>query len=53
MKLFTPVNYARVSPVWTKIAPNVNIKFYDAGHILGSAITVLNLKENERIEFGF
>ncbi len=49
MKLFTPVNYARVSPVWTKIAPNVNIKFYDAGHILGSAITVLNLKENERI----
>jgi len=29
-----------------EIATGINLIFYDAGHLLGSAITVLNIKEN-------
>lgn len=41
MARFTPVPYVRDSREWFTIAPNLHLKFYDAGHILGSAVTVL------------
>lgn len=31
-----------------EISAGINLIFYDAGHLLGSAITVLNIKENGR-----
>lgn len=42
---FEPVPYFRLSKEWTQIAPNVRFKFYDAGHILGSAITLLEIND--------
>lgn len=47
---FQPVEYFRKSNEWTKLNKNIRFKFYDAGHILGSAITVLEIKENEDIK---
>ena len=32
------------------ISPHINLTFYDAGHILGSAITELTIYENERTQ---
>lgn len=43
---FSPVPYFRLSNEWTEINENIKFKFYDAGHILGSAITYLEIKEN-------
>lgn len=37
------VPYARFSPQWQEIAQGIRLKFYDAGHILGSAVTVLEV----------
>ncbi len=42
---FKPVPYYRLRPQWTEIAPNIRFKFYDAGHILGSAMVVVEIKE--------
>ena len=42
---FSPVPYFRLSNQWTQIVPGVRFKFYDAGHILGSAITLLEIEE--------
>ena len=39
---FVSVGYHRPLPV----APGVTVTFYDAGHILGSAVVVLDLEEN-------
>lgn len=40
------VPYARESGgTWTSLSPKVRLKMYDAGHILGSAITVLEGEE--------
>ncbi len=37
------VPYSRDSSGWQEIAQGVKLKFYDAGHILGSAISVLEI----------
>ncbi|KKP43451.1 MAG: beta-lactamase [Parcubacteria group bacterium GW2011_GWA2_33_14] len=42
---FEPVAYFRLSGQWTQLTPNIRFKFYDAGHILGSAITLLEITE--------
>jgi metallo-beta-lactamase family protein len=42
LKYFVSVGYDR--PL--EVAPGVTVTFRDAGHILGSAITVLDIKEN-------
>ena len=36
---------ALVSGEWQEILPGVRLKFYDAGHILGSAVSVLSWEE--------
>jgi len=38
---FTPVPYARDHGTWQTVGSQVRLKFYDAGHILGSAVSVL------------
>ena len=42
---FTPVDYFRQSNQWTQLNENIKFKLYDAGHILGSAIIFLEVKE--------
>jgi metallo-beta-lactamase family protein len=42
MRSFVTVGYDRPLPV----APGVSVTFHDAGHILGSAVVVLDVKEN-------
>jgi metallo-beta-lactamase family protein len=42
---FEPVSYFNRSSEWTELNKNIRFKFYDAGHILGSAITLLEIKE--------
>jgi metallo-beta-lactamase family protein len=42
LQLFVSVGFERPIP----IAPGVNLQFFDAGHILGSAVTCLDIKEN-------
>ena len=50
MSLFVGLNYRRTF----KIDDNISVTFYDAGHILGSAIVYLNIKENgKEFTFGF
>ena len=44
LKYFMGLGYDR----WFPVAPGVRAIFYDAGHILGSAITVLDIAENGR-----
>jgi metallo-beta-lactamase family protein len=41
MAQFETVPYARDTNAWQTIAPGVELKFYDAGHILGSAILMV------------
>ena len=47
---FEPVPYFRLSNQWTQLNENMRFKFYDAGHILGSAITLLGIKEGEQVK---
>jgi len=47
---FRPVPYFRLKPEWTEIAPGIRFKFYDAGHILGSAITVVEINEGGKVK---
>lgn len=50
MNLFISINYH----MRLEITPGVKITFYDAGHILGSAVTFIELMENGRkIDLGF
>lgn len=46
MEQFVEVPYQREQKSWHKVADNIHLKFYDAGHILGSAITVLKIGRN-------
>ncbi|MBL7058152.1 MBL fold metallo-hydrolase [Patescibacteria group bacterium] len=48
--LFSPVPYFRKSKQWTKLNENIRFKFYDAGHILGSAVTVIEVKRGNKIK---
>ena len=43
---FVPVGYFRDSNGWTALTPDVRFKLYDAGHILGSAVIVVEAIEN-------
>jgi metallo-beta-lactamase family protein len=43
MQRFEPIPYARNKNRWHDIATNVRCKLYDAGHILGSSIVVLEI----------
>ncbi|OGZ73448.1 MAG: hypothetical protein A2908_04205 [Candidatus Staskawiczbacteria bacterium RIFCSPLOWO2_01_FULL_38_12b] len=47
---FAPVPYFRLSNAWTQLNENIRFKFYDAGHILGSAVTLLEIKERGLIK---
>ena len=47
---FEPVPYFRLKPDWTQINDRIRFKFYDAGHILGSAVTFLEIKEGGAIK---
>ncbi len=50
LKLFRGVNYH----TQINLTPDITLTFYDAGHILGSAITHLTIKEKGRnLSFGF
>lgn len=44
-KLFEPLSYSE----WHELAPELRIRFRDAGHILGSAITELEFREKSDI----
>jgi len=50
LKHFELVDYFNNSNQWTQLNKNIRFKFYDAGHILGSAITFLEIKENDKIK---
>jgi metallo-beta-lactamase family protein len=43
---FEPVPYFRISKQWTELNANVRFKLYDAGHILGSSVIVLETTED-------
>jgi len=45
VSLFTRFQYSFLGNRWMKINDNIRFKFYDAGHILGSAIVVIEIIE--------
>ena len=47
---FESTPYFRLSGQWTQLNKNIRFKFYDAGHILGSAITLLEITENNVVK---
>lgn len=46
IRRFRTFPYVRQENIWHKIHPSINLKFYDAGHILGSAVSVLDINDN-------
>ncbi|MEK7664860.1 MAG: MBL fold metallo-hydrolase [Patescibacteria group bacterium] len=46
VQLFEPIDYFNKSNIWTELNKNIRFKLYDAGHILGSCIIFLEIKEN-------
>lgn len=46
MERFVDIPYQREDGSWHELFEGIRIKLYDAGHILGSAIIVLEYKEN-------
>jgi metallo-beta-lactamase family protein len=50
IKHFEAVPYFNQGNVWKKITDNIRFKFYDAGHILGSAAVLLEIKENGTVK---
>jgi len=46
-RLFSAIPYCNDLPDWHNVGPDFDFKFYNAGHILGSAITVI--KNNHRM----
>ena len=46
LKQLKPVPYYRLRPQWTILNERVRLKFYDAGHILGSSVIYLEIVEN-------
>lgn len=47
---FKPIEYFRESNQWTNLNENIRFKLYDAGHILGSAIILLEITEENVIK---
>ena len=45
MEQFEAVQYAKLGGGWKQLNENIRFKFYDAGHILGSAVTLIEIKE--------
>lgn len=42
MAIWEKIPYQFVRAGWTEIVPGIKVKLYDAGHILGSAVTVID-----------
>ena len=42
---FEPIEYFKQSNQWTELNENIRFKLYDAGHILGSAVIFLEIKD--------
>lgn len=40
-RLFSPVSYSRSAADWQNLGPELDVKLYNAGHILGSAVTLI------------
>ncbi len=47
---FAPTPYFWHSKQWTKLTDNIRFKLYDAGHILGSSIIVLEITEQGKVK---
>lgn len=47
---FEPVQYFNAKGEWTKLNDSIRFKLYDAGHILGSAIILIEVKEDGKIK---
>ncbi|MFA6189908.1 MAG: MBL fold metallo-hydrolase [Candidatus Staskawiczbacteria bacterium] len=47
---FEPVEYFKQSNSWTNLNENIKFKLYDAGHILGSAVILIEIKEGEVVK---
>ncbi len=45
---FFPINYASAGGDWEPLNDDCRFKFYDAGHILGSAVTLIESKEADK-----
>jgi len=50
MNRFIITPYFRNLKRWTKLNENISFKFYDAGHILGSALTVLKINDGGKLK---
>lgn len=48
---FQEVAYFHKEQTWTDINPRLRLKFYEAGHILGSAMAVLEIKEEGQTKY--
>lgn len=46
MALMKPLPYAFQDPSWHQIAAGIEIKFLDAGHILGSSVILFKIQDN-------
>jgi metallo-beta-lactamase family protein len=46
LNYFSPLPYFRLRQQWQQLNENIRFKFYDAGHILGSAIAYIEIKED-------
>ncbi len=46
MAHFERTGYFRITKTWTDLGANVRFKLYDAGHILGSAVTLIESVED-------
>jgi metallo-beta-lactamase family protein len=46
-RLFAAVPYSQDFPEWHNLGPDLDFKFYNAGHILGSAITLIKSGQGE------
>lgn len=50
MAQWTTIPYQFIQAGWTEVAPEIKVKLYDAGHILGSAVTVVDVGD-QRIAY--